>query len=84
MGAASTTDLVLSAASDFSFGALTVLSYVVAIMVSLFVFNWGWGVLRRFMADESFSVGGYFLRKVPYAGYHRFRSKRWNMEHMPD
>jgi len=47
MGAASTTDLVLSAASDFSFGALAILAVVIGIGVALFVFRWGWNQLKN-------------------------------------
>jgi len=81
MNAASTTPILLSSLLDFGAQAGAILSEVVGVGVALLVFQWGWRQVRLFMTDQSYSIGGYYLRRTPYAGYHRFRSKKWNMEH---
>ena len=37
--------------------------------------------IQKSVADRSFRVGGFYVRDVPYAGYNRWRSEKWNMEH---
>jgi len=46
MTAASTTDLITGAASDFSVAALTILGVVIGIGVALFIFRWGWKKIK--------------------------------------
>jgi len=83
MGAASTTDIVIATIYDFGSQGVQILAAVIGVGVALLVFDWGWRQVRLFMVDQSYSIGGFYLRRTPYAGYHRFRSKKWNMEHMP-
>lgn len=73
----------LIAAQAYNVGevALAILATTLAVPVSLFVFRWGWGEVKRALTDESYTIGGFFVRKVPYAGYNRWRSRKWNMEH---
>jgi len=71
-------NLILETGTTFGLSLLAILGSILAIMVGTLVFREGW----RFLKDQSYSAGGYYFRKLPYAGYHRFRSKRWNMEHM--
>lgn len=55
----------------FSFeGALIGLAICISLLVS-----W-WGI-----SDNSFMIGGFYMKSVPYKGYHRFRSQKWNSEH---
>jgi len=77
LNAASTTELIGQAAAQYSSSALIILGYVITIGVALIVCYWGWHKL-----DNSAHVGGFYLKSLPFRGYHRFRSKRWNMEHM--
>lgn len=74
-----TKDLILNTLATFGSSLLTIFSTFVIIALGFLVFKIGY----NFLKDESFSIGGYYLRKTPYAGYNRFRSKKWNMEHMP-
>lgn len=79
MNAISTGNLILAGIASFGSEGLIVLGSLVGIIVGLLI--WKFGV--AFFHDESFRVGGFYLRKVPYAGYKRFHSQKWNMEHMP-
>jgi len=72
------TTLILDALADFGTMLLAVVGACLVIGIGALVFREG----KRFMMDESYSLGGYYLRKLPYNGYRRFRSKNWNMEHM--
>lgn len=31
--------------------------------------------------DNSYQIHGFYLKNTPYAGYNRFRSRKWNMKH---
>jgi len=77
MTAASTTSIVVSGMSQFSTAAVALLALSVGLAVGIFVYKWGSAILL----DQSARIGGLYIRKLPYAGYHRFRSRRWNMEH---
>jgi len=71
--------LLLSATLDFGSALLLLIGACLVIGVGVLIFKIGWGWLH----DQSYSLGGYYLHNLPYAGYKRFRSKKWNMEHMP-
>jgi len=73
-------NLLLVAIRDFGTSLLLIVGAVLVIAVGALIFKVGWGWIN----DKSYSLGGYYLHNLPYAGYHRFRSKKWNMEHMPD
>jgi len=83
MGTSSATQLVLGAAVDFGYAAVVVLGSVITLSLGFFIFRWGWKTLLRMAGDQSLSIGGYYLRNLPYKGYSRWHSKKWNMEHMP-
>lgn len=51
-------------------GAMIALAICVGLMVT-----W-WGI-----KDNSFMIGGMYMKSLPYKGYHRFRSQKWNSEH---
>jgi len=68
--------LVYEAMVSYGMVLLTIAGVVIAIGVGVLVFNYGW----RLIKDRSFTVGGYYLRDVPYKGYNRFRSKQWNLK----
>lgn len=79
MNASLASATLITQLGNFGFAMLGILSAVIIVGVGFFVFREG----KRFLLDESYSVGGYYLRKTPYRGYHRFRSQKWNSEHMP-
>jgi len=45
---------------------------------------WAVGVAwtKGIFSDRSLKIGGFYVRDLPYKGYKRFRSEKWNMEHM--
>jgi len=79
---ASSTDLIVSGFGSATLAVIAILSLVVAMSIAFIVFYFGWGKLARILSDKSLKIGGYYVRNKPYAGYHRFRSEKWNMEHM--
>lgn len=85
--AASTTQLVSSGFAAYSTAALRILGYSMAILVGLLVCYWGYNQIANIARDKSARIhvprfGTFYLRSVPFKGYKRFRSERWNMEHM--
>ena len=60
-------------------GSLPLILTVVAALIALGFLIW---VIYSWIGDNSFSLGGYCLHNLPYKGYHRFRSKKWNAEHI--
>jgi hypothetical protein len=80
MGAEQAKNIILGAGSDFGLSLLAIVGACLIIGIGMLIFREG----RRFLTDQSYSLGGYYLRNLPYKGYHRFRSKKWNMEHMAD
>jgi len=80
---ASSTAVVTDRVLEVSQNLLLILASFLFIPLVFLIIDFGWRELRRAMTDQSYSIGGFYLRRTPYAGYHRFRSKRWNMEHMP-
>lgn len=78
MGAEAVKNLLVSATYDFGSALLLIVGSCLLIGLGVLIFKVGWGWLH----DKSYSIGGYYLHNLPYQGYHRFRSKKWNMEHM--
>jgi len=58
------------------------LGAMLSMMAALIGLHFGIQKFREYILDESFSIHGFYLRKVPFKGYHRFRSQKWNMKHM--
>jgi len=79
MDATSVKLLLIEATLDFGGVLVLILGSVIMIGIGALIFKVGWGWLH----DQSYSIGGYYLHNLPYKGYKRFRSKAWNMEHMP-
>lgn len=77
ISAGSVQALVVRMGEDFGLSLLAIVGAFLGIAVCVLIFKTGW----RYLRDESFTLGGYYLRKLPYRGYHRFRSKKWNAEH---
>jgi hypothetical protein len=70
--------MIVGAVTDFGAGVLAVLTATIVLGVGYLVFRFGWD---RVLHDQSLTVGGFYLRKKPYKGYNRFRSRKWNMKH---
>jgi len=70
-------NLILPALQTYGLAALGILGAIVVLMIGLLVFKYG----KRLLFDQSITLGGYYLRRVPYKGYNRFRSQKWNSEH---
>lgn len=80
MNASNAQAVILNAIQDFGTSLLYIVGACLVIALGVLIFKIGWGWLN----DKSYSLGGYYLHNLPYKGYKRFRSKKWNMEHMPD
>lgn len=72
--------IITSNVASFGLAALAVLTACISLGVALLVVRYGWWKLAH---DQSLEIGGYYVRNLPFKGYHRFRSKTWNMKHMP-
>ncbi len=46
-----------------------------AFMIAKYVVDF----VKKATGDRSFSIGGFYVRDVPYAGYNRWHSRAWNM-----
>jgi len=79
MNSIQTLDLILFKVGEYGTAILTIITAVISIGLAYLVFRTGW----RMMKDQSFQMGGYYLRQTPYKGYNRWRSKAWNSTHMP-
>lgn len=80
MNVANAQALILNAIQDFGSSLLYIVGAFLVIALGVLIFKIGWGWLH----DQSYSIGGFYLHNLPYKGYKRFRSRKWNMEHMPD
>lgn len=69
-------DLIKSNVEAYGVALMYILSAVAAIAAGVLVFRTGW----RLVKDRSFTIGGFYVRQVPYKGYNRFRSRAWNMK----
>lgn len=78
MNSISVKNLIISTLNDYGISLAIILASIILILAGSLIFREGY----KFLTDQSYTLGGYYLRKVPYKGYNRFRSKKWNMEHM--
>lgn len=86
-GIASTTEtlntLFLNGGTLLAFSIGTILLGLVGLL------GLGFGIdkLMRYITgngfDRSGQIGGFYYWNTPYKGYNRWRSRTWNMEHMP-
>jgi len=67
--------LVTGAVTDFGTGVLAVLTATLVLTVGYMVFRFG---LARLMYDQSLCIGGFYIRRTPWKGYNRFRTRKWN------
>lgn len=79
MTATNATTLLTNSLTTFGANALIVLSAMIELAVALLIFHFG---IKRLFTDKSLEIGGYYLRNTPFKGYKRFKSQKWNMEHM--
>jgi len=70
---------ILITLRDFGSSLLTIVVAVLVVAGGYLVFRYGWKTLG---GDMSLNVGGFYPFNTPFKGYHRFRSQKWNMQHM--
>jgi len=70
--------VILNTLTTFSLAVLGIITAIISIGVAYLIFTVGW---HRLINDQSLMLGGYYLRKKPYANYNRFHSQKWNMTH---
>ena len=71
-------NLIIGGYTNFGVSMLVILGGLIVIGVGFLVFKVGWGI----MTDRSYNLFGYYVNDLPYPGYKRFKSKKWNLEHM--
>jgi len=69
-------EIIRNAILDYSDNLYWIVVSVVGVIVAFFVLRQG----IRYFTDQSFSLGGFYMRKTPYKGYNRFRSREWNLQ----
>lgn len=77
MNTLSSLDLITSAFVSFGTALIALVGLFLGTALGMLIFHIG----KKFLMDESFMVGGYYLRKTPYKGYNRFHSQSWNSTH---
>lgn len=77
MDANDTQTLIIDNVAVYGYAVLSIIGAILVISIGYLVFRYGW----KLVCDQSLEIGGYYLRKTPYKGYNRFRSKAWNMKH---
>jgi len=78
MNYSDTQNIILDAITQYGLAVLGIISAIIVIALAYLVYKVG---ISRAFNDQSLMVGGYYLRSLPYKGYNRFRSRKWNMEH---
>lgn len=82
MNITQTTSLIYNAFGSFGAYCFIILGTFLTLCISYLIFKTGFNQLKNIFTDKSLKIGGYYLRNLPYKGYNRFRSEKWNMDHM--
>lgn len=69
--------LILDAITQYGLAVLGIISVIIVIALAYLIYQVGW---YKLLHDQSLTIGGYYIRKTPYKGYNRFRSKSWNLK----
>jgi len=69
--------LILTQITVLGLAILSILGAITVLMLGYLVYKYG----KRLLFDQSITMGGYYLRNTPYAGYNRWRSQKWNSKH---
>ena len=73
---ASSTDLMVHVVEKLGISVFSMIGIIVSLVLALCAVYYG---IKHI--DMSLRIGGFYLLKVPYKGYKRFKSQSWNMEH---
>ncbi len=71
--------LIITYLGYFTASVLVILTAVIGVGVAYLIFRFGW---KRVITDQSLMISDIYIRKLPFRGYNRFRSKEWNMKNM--
>jgi len=82
MNATSTALLIVNKMNEYGVAVIVILGSFLTVALSMLVFRLGFSYIHRLATDQSLTIGGIYVRNLPYPGYKRFRSKKWNLEHM--
>jgi len=83
MNQAAATVLMISQTQQLGTALFLVAVSFFTVAVGILVIPWGFKNLLRMAGDQSLSIGGFYVRNLPYKGYKRFHYRKWNMQHMP-
>ena len=72
-------NLIVSTLSDFGAVALVILTAVIVVAISFYLYRFGVAIVT----GTSFTGWAWLDRHTykPYKGYNRWRSRQWNMQH---
>jgi len=78
-------NLILSAIGDFSLALLIIVGTCLVIGIGVLIFRNGWQLIQGTTMPDVARMGWNNVDKFfykPWKGYKRYRSRKWNMEHM--
>jgi len=70
-------NLLLSTTQNAGTTALAIFTAVIGLGVAVLVLKFG---MHKLLHDQSLQIMGMYVREVPYKGYNRWRSRKWNMK----
>jgi len=79
-------NLVLGAIGDFSLALLVIVGACLVIGIGVLIIRNGMQLIRGTTMPDVARMGWNNVDKFfykPWKGYKRYRSRKWNMEHMP-
>jgi len=72
-----TTSLILTGVATYGISLLAILAICIVIGVGMLIYKVGKDLVYKGAFGATFD----HYWKLPYKGYNRFRSRKWNMEH---
>lgn len=76
--------IMLTLVGDWAIIIGASLGVIMGLLAALLGLYWGvaqfYHIIMSGDIDHSFKIKGYFMDSVPYAGYNRFHSEKWNMD----
>jgi len=68
---------ILNSLIDYSQNIFIIIVCVLGIALAYLIFTVGFNKLFK---DKSLNIGGFYVRNLPYKGYNRWRSQKWNSD----
>jgi len=88
MNATNAKNIILGALKDFGLSLVYILGTCLVIGLGILIYRNGWALIKGVtMPDVRYIPYGNVIDRMtykPWKGYKRYRSRKWNMEHMPE